>query len=376
MYSIPSEIENTNENDIRLKLNSESFEWSNLIESELKRAIFTSASNKASRSNQLTFLIVQKAYNSISDVFFMLYFELINRDHHLVCWRKKIEAILKKSNKSDYTVSKAYRIITFLNCLDKISKKIIASRLSFFEQTSDLLDLNQMSERKELSAVDVVMNLTHDIELSLKEKKSTTCVFLDIKNAYDYVSIKQLLNVMKKLHLSSQTLRWVKEFMNNRSIELAFDEKKQKKKQIRTEISQESSISSILFLIYTRFLFAKLKIDVNIATSSFIDDIVIYTLSKRIEINCERLNQAISKAFEWARENVIKFDDSKSEMIHFELKKEMSSNAIILSNETTLKSQKSVKWLEIHIDRKLNFKEHVNKRVANATKALHSISRL
>jgi hypothetical protein len=26
MYSIPSEIENTNENDIRLKLNSESFE--------------------------------------------------------------------------------------------------------------------------------------------------------------------------------------------------------------------------------------------------------------------------------------------------------------------------------------------------------------
>jgi hypothetical protein len=63
-------------------------------------------------------------------------------------------------------------------------------------------------------------------------------------------------------------------------------------------------------------------------------------------------------------------------MIHFELKKEMSSNTIILSNETTLKSQKSVKWLKIHIDKKLNFKEHVKKRVANATKALHSISRL
>jgi hypothetical protein len=129
-------------------------------------------------------------------------------------------------------------------------------------------------------------------------------------------------------------------------------------------------------LIYTRYLFAKLKIDVNIATSSFVDDIVIYTSSKRIELNCERLSQAISKAFEWAQQNVIKFNDFKSEIIHFELKKEMSSNTIILSNETTLKSQKSVKWLEIYIDRKLNFKKHVNKRVANATKALHSISRL
>jgi hypothetical protein len=47
-----------------------------------------------------------------------------------------------------------------------------------------------MSERKSLSTIDAVMNLTHDIELSLKKKKSTTCVFLDIKEAYDYVSIK------------------------------------------------------------------------------------------------------------------------------------------------------------------------------------------
>ncbi len=32
MYSVSSNIENTNENDIRLELDSKSFEWSNLIE--------------------------------------------------------------------------------------------------------------------------------------------------------------------------------------------------------------------------------------------------------------------------------------------------------------------------------------------------------
>jgi hypothetical protein len=79
--------------------------------------------------------------------------------------------------------------------------------LSYFEQTSDLLDSNQMSERKDLSAIDAVLNLTHDIESSLKEKKSTTCVFLNIKEVYDYVSIRQLLNVMKKLHLSIQSIK-------------------------------------------------------------------------------------------------------------------------------------------------------------------------
>jgi hypothetical protein len=157
----------------------------------------------------------------------------------------------------------------------------MTSRLSYFEQTSDLLDLNQMSERKNLFAINAIMNLTHDIKSSLKEKKSITCVFLNIKEVYDYVSIKQLLNVMKKLYLSTQTLKRVEEFMNDQSIELAFNEKKQKKKQIRIEILQESSIFSILFLIYTRFLFAKLKIDVNIATSSFVNNIMIYTSSKK-----------------------------------------------------------------------------------------------
>jgi hypothetical protein len=164
--------------------------------------------------------------------------------------------------------------------------------------------------------------------------------------------------------------------MNNPSIELAFDEEKQDKRRIRIEISQRSSISSILFLIYTRFLFSKLKLDVNIATSSLVDDIVIYTLSRKIESNCQRLNQAIFKTFEWARENAIKFDNSKSEMIHVELKKQMSTNSITLSNERTLKSQKNVKWLEIYIDRKLILKEHVNKRIANAKRTLYAISRL
>lgn len=148
---------------------------------------------------------------------------------------------------------------------------------------------------------------------------------------------------MKKLHLSKQIMNWIEEFINNRSIELAFDGKRQEKKQIRTGIPQKSSISSILFLIYIRFLFVKVRIDLHVETSSFVDDIVIYTTSKNIETKCIRLTKAIAIAFKWAEENAVKFDDSKSEIIHFEHKKIMSTNSITLSNETILQSQKKVK---------------------------------
>ena len=130
--------------------------------------------------------------------------------------------------------------------------------------------------------------------------------------------------------------------MNDRSIELAFDGKKQKSRSVRTGIPQGSPILPILFLIYIRFLFPKLKLDMNINSSSFIDDISISTSSKSVEINCQRLTKSMKIAFEFVKKNAIQFDDSKSELIHFESKREMSTNSITLSNNIILRSQKLV----------------------------------
>ena len=84
--------------------------------------------------------------------------------------------------------------------------------------------------------------------------------------------------------------------MNDRKIELAFDEKKQAARAIRTEISQESSISLILFSIYIRFLFSKIKNEhkyASIKMSSFIDDVAIEVESKSAKENCKLLTEIV-----------------------------------------------------------------------------------
>ena len=47
--------------------------------------------------------------------------------------------ILRKEEKSDYSVLKTYQIIMLLNCLNKISEKIIIIRFSKLAKVSDLL---------------------------------------------------------------------------------------------------------------------------------------------------------------------------------------------------------------------------------------------
>ncbi len=92
--------------------------------------------------------------------------------------------------------------------------------------------------------------------------------------------------------------------------------------------------------------------------------------------NCIELKTILNSLFDWAKTNNVTFDDSKSKLIHFEKSRQKSTDVIILSNEIELKPQDSVKYLDIWLDKKLNFKTHVGVRIANATRALHTIMSL
>ncbi len=67
------------------------------------------------------------------------------------------------SNPFEATICYLDRIISLLNCLGKIAEKIIAARLAYLAETTDLLHFNQISGRRKKSAIDAVMTLIHDI---------------------------------------------------------------------------------------------------------------------------------------------------------------------------------------------------------------------
>ena len=138
--------------------------WKKVIHREIKNAIFLSSLKKASNLDEISFPILQKVYQIISKIFHKIFSELIKNEYHLQCWKESIEAILNKSNKNNYSQSKSYRIIMLLNCLKKVSKKIIATRLSHFVEHSNLLYNELIRGRKMRFAIDASLCLLHDIQ--------------------------------------------------------------------------------------------------------------------------------------------------------------------------------------------------------------------
>ncbi len=158
MYSSSSKIQINEE-----LLSNESIQWSKVIEEKIKHAINFSAFRKALEPDDISFVIIQRAYKSISKIFNLVYLHLIENDCHSKIWREGTRIILKKSDKSNYSISKTYRIITLLNCLSKVAEKIIAVQLSYTAEINDkLLNFDQMRDRKQRSAIDAVLNLVHD----------------------------------------------------------------------------------------------------------------------------------------------------------------------------------------------------------------------
>ena len=73
---------------------------------------------------------------------------------------------MPKANKKDYLLPKSYRPVSLLNYLGKAFKKILATRLSYLAETSDLLQLSQLSGRKQRSALNAMLLLQLKVEVA------------------------------------------------------------------------------------------------------------------------------------------------------------------------------------------------------------------
>ena len=348
------------------------WKWEPLTTSELNRACSAKIKGKTPGPDMISQEIITHAYHAIPDVFFKLYSSLLDIGYHPKCWKQATGAILKKAAKRDYSVPKAYRVISLLNCLGKVSERILAQRLGYLAETTTLLHPSQIGGRLHKSAIDAALLLTTEIQSNKKRNLKTSTLLLDVKGAFDHVAKNQLLAILHKLRLPTSLISWVSSFLSDRFLGLSFNGQIEQSTSINTGIPQGSPISPILFLIYIRDLFPTLAVRVL----SYIDDITLSTSSTSLKKNIRILEREAAKIYALGANNAIQFDLEKTELIHFTTSKEAKTASLRLPNDEIVYPQEVVRWLGVWFDQGLTFKQHVAIRISQAKSAFFRMTRL
>jgi hypothetical protein len=350
---------------------SKSWKWPKLTKVELKEACISKIKGKTPGPDLITQEIIVQAYLAIPDIFYLVYSKLIDKGYHPKVWKQATGCILKKPKKPDYSQPKAYRVIALLNCLGKVSERILAKRLSYLAETTNLLHYSQIGSRIGKSAIDTALLLQNEVEVNKANKLKTSSLFLDVKGAFDHVSKNRLIEILVNLRLPISLILWVSSFFEDRILRLTFDGNTEEFSPISTGIPQGSPISPILFLIYIRDLF----ISNSVKYFSYMDDISLTASSKSFKKNIKILEREASNLIALGKKNCIEFDIDKTELIHFHISPKLTL-PLTLPNGLVVEPKRLVKWLGIHFDSNLKFKEHIAIRTSLAKQAFYRVNRL
>lgn len=104
-------------------------------------------------------------------------------------WHEFLVFLLPKSTPGKF------RPITLASCMLKLMEKLIITRLSWWVEANNILPSTQFGFRKGKSCAFLAI-LTTEIITGFAKNRSTTCIFLDIKGAFDNVIPSKLIHTL------------------------------------------------------------------------------------------------------------------------------------------------------------------------------------
>lgn len=136
-------------------------------------------------------------------------------------WRTAKIIPLKKPDKDDYRLAKAWRPISLLSTLGKALEAVVAERISYAVETHGLLPANHFGARKRRSADQALVLLQEQIYKAWRMRRVLSLVSFDVKGAYNGVCKERLLERMKARGIPSRLVRWVDAFCSGRTASVA-----------------------------------------------------------------------------------------------------------------------------------------------------------
>lgn len=226
-----------------------------------------------------------------------------------------ITPVYKGGDKNDVN---NYRPISVLSVFSKIFEKLLNTRLIKYLSTFNILSSNQYGFRKGISTEDAVVSLTSHISEQLDKGNKCLSIFIDLKKAFDTVSVPILLRKLEKIGVRGTTLSIFQNYLSNRKQMVKLNQHTSNLTDVHYGVPQGSVLGPTLFLVYINDLCTMDLPNAKIFT--YADDTAIVFNGptwKTANANAENGMVLVAK---WLKNNLLTLNTSKTNYICFSIK--------------------------------------------------------
>ncbi len=348
-----------------------------IAEQELSKAILQAPGSKAPGPDGIPNSILHLTLPHILPQLLPLYNQCLKSGIHLEAFKRSTTVVLRKPNKGDYRLAKAYRPVALLNTLGKAMESVMARRISWMAETYQLLPRTLLGGRKGVSTEHAVHTLMEVIQKAWNsDTPVTSLLMLDVSGAFDNVSHQRLLHNLKKRRIPLELVSWIESFLKGRTSTLRLPEYESEPFSIHTGIPQGSPLSPILYLFYNADLLDMgSRSDLKATTVSWIDDVGFAVTGASAAANCQILQTLHIGAEAWASKHASVFAPAKYELIHFTNKPgDHDTSAELVLQTNRVSPSRTCRVLGVILDSQLDFEAHIQHIEAKVTTSLGGLA--
>lgn len=132
-------------------------------------------------------IALQKSAELLLPFLFHIYRVTFKLKSYLTRWKTYDTVMLRKPNRSDYTLPKSYRPIVLLKTLAKPLSMAVAEDISYILEKHNLLPEHHFGGQAGRTATDAIHTTTKFIVDAWRARETVSALFLDIKGAFPSV---------------------------------------------------------------------------------------------------------------------------------------------------------------------------------------------
>lgn len=246
----------------------------------------------------------------------------------------------------------SYRPICLLPFLARTLEKLLLNRVRPLVEEQHVIPDFQFGFRGGHSTIEQIHRVVGQISEAMESQKYCTSVFLDVRQAFDRVWHRGLIWKIRSI-FPKQLANILESYLTNRTFYVSHREADTHLHPISAGVPQGSVLAPLLFAIFT----ADMPVTKGVSVATYADDTVVLASDTNPNNASVKLQNSLNSLEKWMKKWKIGVNESKSVQVTFTLKQE-DCPPVKLNNQQ-IPVQNEVKYLGLHIDKRLTWRKHI-----------------